>query len=336
MKAVQCVEPNRLAILDRSIPIPAAGEVLLRIRRVGVCGTDLHIFRGDQPYFEYPRVIGHELSGEVAAMGADIRTFSEGQAVYVIPYQHCGHCPACLRGQTNCCGRLRVLGVHIDGGLAEYVSAPERNVVPVGDITLDQAAMVEFLAIGAHGVRRGGVGADQRVLIIGAGPIGIAAAIFAGATDAEMIVTDVRQDRLDFVRQHVGASTELADAMLQSRLEALTHGDFFYVVIDATGSIGSMNQSLRWVGHGGRYVLLGLAQGALAFSDPEFHKRETTLLASRNAIRADFEHVVAAIAAGRVPTSTLNTHRGSFMDAQPLFETWSVPENHVIKGILEL
>jgi 2-desacetyl-2-hydroxyethyl bacteriochlorophyllide A dehydrogenase len=336
MKAVQCVEPNRFAILDRPIPTPAADEVLVRIRRVGICGTDLHIFRGDQPYFEYPRVIGHELSGEVAAMGAEASSVSEGQAVYLIPYLHCGDCSACRRGQTNCCRRLRVLGVHIDGGLAEYVSAPQHNIVPAKDMTLDQAAMVEFLAIGAHGVGRGNIGADQRVLIVGAGPIGIAATIFAEGMDAEVIVMDLRQDRLDFVEQHLSAATELADATLHFRLQAATHGEFFDVVIDATGSIESMNQSVRWVGHGGRYVLLGLAQGTLAFSDPEFHKREATLLASRNAVRADFERVAAAIAAGRVPTAALNSHRGSFMDAQHLFETWSVPENRVVKGILEL
>ena len=336
MKAVQCVEPNRFAILDRPVPVPAADEVLVKIRRVGVCGTDLHIFRGDQPYFEYPRVIGHELSGVVAALGAGVRDLSEGQAVYVIPYLHCGHCAACRRGQTNCCNNIRVLGVHIDGGLGEYVSVPKRNVVPAHDLTLDQAAMVEFLAIGAHGIARGKVGADERTLVVGAGPIGIAASIFAGVTGADVTVTDIRQDRLDFVQQHIGAKTELVDPALQARLTETTGGDFFDVVIDATGSIESMGDSLRWVGHGGRYVLLGLAQGKLSFSDPEFHKRETTLLASRNAVRADFERVAASIAAGAVPTAALNTHRGSFTDAQRLFELWSVPEHGVIKGILEV
>src|SRR5207247_4319911 len=153
MRVLQCVKPGSLVVIDRPEPAAGPGEVLVRIRRAGVCGTDLHIFEGSHPYLAYPRVIGHELSGEIAATGPGC-TIAPGQQVYVIPYLACGACVACRHGKTNCCQRIGVLGVHVDGGMAEYICVPERNVVAADGVTLDQAAMVEFLAIGAHAVRR--------------------------------------------------------------------------------------------------------------------------------------------------------------------------------------
>jgi threonine dehydrogenase-like Zn-dependent dehydrogenase len=157
MRAVLCEQPGRLVLVERPEPTPAAGEVLVRIGRAGVCGTDFHIFRGRQPYLEYPRVIGHELAGEIleAPAGGGL---TAGQRVAVIPYIACMECAACRRGRTNCCPRVRVLGVHVDGGLCDCLCVPERNVLPVGDLPLDHAAMIEFLAISAHAVRRAAPG----------------------------------------------------------------------------------------------------------------------------------------------------------------------------------
>ena len=178
MKAIVCEEPGRLALVERPEPKASEGEVLVRIRRAGVCGTDFHIFRGKQPFLTYPRVIGHELAGEVVEAPAG-SALSPGETVAIIPYLSCMRCIACRHGKTNCCQSIRVLGVHIDGGLCDFLAVPERNVVPVGDLSVDQAAMIEFLAISAHGVRRAALGDGDRVLVVGAGPIGMAALIFA-------------------------------------------------------------------------------------------------------------------------------------------------------------
>ena len=336
MKAIVCEQPGRLTLVDRPEPILSDGEALVRIRRVGVCGTDFHIFQGEQPFFEYPRVMGHELSGTVAAAPAG-SGLAEGQPVYVVPYLSCGECSACRKGLTNCCRRIRVLGVHQDGGMAEYLAVPARNLVPTGAISLDDAAMIEFLAIGAHGIRRGAVTSGERVLVVGAGPIGMAAVIAAKARGADVTVTDTRADRLGFAAERLDADAIVpAGEGAERRLDELTGGDFFDVVVDATGNAAAMRRGFGLVAHGGRYVLLSIVRDDIAFSDPEFHKRETTLLASRNALPEDFAEVVRLMTAGQVPTRALNTHRGPLADAPSLLPAWLRPEAGVVKAIIEL
>ena len=336
MRALECVKPGELAIAERARPRPQQGEVLVRIRRVGVCGTDFHIFEGSHPFLHYPRVIGHELSGEVAEAGAGSR-FKPGDPVYVIPYLACGRCVACRRGKTNCCQKIQVLGVHIDGGMADYVCVPEANVAAAEGVTLDQAAMIEFLSIGAHAMRRAAPRPGDRVLIVGAGPIGLGCALFATLQGGEVTVLDKRTDRLDFCRRNLNvAQTEAADAEVRERLAAGTNGEFFDVVVDATGNVKSMMAGLNYVAHGGTYVLVSVVREAIAFEDPEFHKRETTLLASRNALPQDFAEVFKAMRAGRVPTEALLTHRARLEEAPELFPVWIAPETGVIKAMIEI
>ena len=336
MKAVVCEEPGRLTLVERPRPEPGDGEVLVRVRRMGICGTDFHIFQGKHPYLEYPRVMGHELSGTVAAAPRG-SALAVDEPVYIVPYLSCGHCSACRKGLTNCCRTISVLGVHKDGGMAEYLAVPEANVVPASGISLDDAAMIEFLAIGAHGVRRGSVTADDRVLVVGAGPIGMAAIIFARGRGAHVTVMDTRDDRLGFTIDMLGTqATVRADEAAEQALDQLTGGDFFDVVIDATGNTAAMQRGFGFVGHGGRYVLVSVVRDTISFSDPEFHKRETSLLGSRNAQPEDFAEVVRQMIAGKVPTRALNTHRGSIVEAPALFQQWLRPEAGVIKAIVEI
>lgn len=336
MKALICEEPGRLSVISRPEPVPAEGEVLVRIRRVGVCGTDFHIFQGKHPFLEYPRVMGHELSGtvETAPAGSGL---SKGQNVYIVPYLSCGKCVACRRGVTNACQNIAVLGVHRDGGMAEFLCVPVSNVIPAGNASLDDAAMIEFLAIGAHGVKRGGITAQDRVLVVGSGPIGMSAIIFAKARGASVTVMDMREDRLAFTTESLGADhLLLANEEAEAKAKLLTDGDFFDVVIDATGNASAMQRGFGFVAHAGRYVLVSVVRTDITFSDPEFHKRETTLFASRNAQPDDFAEVVRQMDAGKVPTRALNTHRGALEDGAALFKDWLRPEAGVIKAILEV
>ena len=336
MKALICNEPGRLSLIERDIPVPADGDVLVRIKRVGICGTDFHIFQGKHPFLEYPRVMGHELSGTVEDAGGSTR-LKQGDNVYIVPYLSCGKCVACRRGVTNACQNIAVLGVHRDGGMCEYLCVPEGNVISAGKASLDEAAMIEFLAIGAHGVKRGGIQASDRVLVVGSGPIGMSAIIFAKARGADVTVMDVREDRLAFTIDALGANRILlANEDAEAQAKRLTDGDFFDVVIDATGNAGAMQRGFGFVAHAGRYVLVSVVRQDITFSDPEFHKRETTLFASRNAQPDDFAEVVRQMEAGRVPTAALNTHRGPLSDAPGLFTEWLRPEARVIKAILEV
>lgn len=336
MRVLQCVRPGVLAVVERPTPSRQPGEVLVRIRRAGVCGTDFHIYQGSHPFLVYPRVIGHELSGEVAEVGPGC-AMAVGQRVYVIPYLSCGTCVACRRGKTNCCQNIGVLGVHVDGGMAEYVCVTESNVGAADGVTLEQAAMVEFLAIGAHAMRRANPGPADRVLVVGAGPIGIGCILFARLRGAAVTVLDLRQDRLDFCVRELAADHAIAAGPDSARsLADITSGDFFDIVVDATGSARSMMAGLNYVAHGGVYVLVSVVREAISFEDPEFHKRETTLLASRNATPEDFLEVFRAMRQGLVPTDALLTHRARLEDSPERFPIWIAPESGVIKAMIEI
>jgi 2-desacetyl-2-hydroxyethyl bacteriochlorophyllide A dehydrogenase len=279
--------------------------------------------------------MGHELAGEIAEAPPGSR-FKPGDPVYVMPYLSCGQCSACRKSRPNCCRNIEVLGVHRDGGLAEYLALPEAFVCSADGVTLDQAAMIEFLAIGAHAVERAAIEPGSRVLVAGAGPIGIAAGLFAMLQGASVTALDSRQDRLDFCRDVLRVDNVVtSDQHAAERLQQLTHGDLFDVVFDATGNRHAMEAGFAYVGHAGSYVLLSVVNGNVAFSDPDFHRREMKLLGSRNATLSDFERVIQAMRDGAVPTHALNTHRATLTQFAEVLPTWMSPATGVIKAIIE-
>ncbi|WP_210644359.1 zinc-binding alcohol dehydrogenase family protein [Pseudomonas sp. Tri1] len=335
MLTVICNEPGSLTAIEREKPLRKPGEILIRVKRVGVCGTDLHIFTGNQPYLEYPRVMGHEFSGLVEETDS-ASDLAIGDVVYVMPYLSCGTCIACRQGKTNCCTRIQVLGVHCDGAFTEYLSVPHQFVHKAVGVSLDQAAMIEFLSIGAHAVRRSNVQAGKRALVVGTGPIGMAAAIFASLRGAQVTVLDTREDRLSFCRQHLNihAAVQIGEGDKQALAE-LTEGDFFDVVFDATGNARAMERGFEFIAHGGTYVMISVVRDSITFSDPEFHKREATLMGSRNATQEDFRHVEECLRNGLIPDAALNTHRLTLSDVAHSFSTLLDPKQGVVKAIIE-
>jgi 2-desacetyl-2-hydroxyethyl bacteriochlorophyllide A dehydrogenase len=336
MRALLCAEPGKLEIVERPKPSPGPNEALVRIRRAGVCGTDFHIFEGSHPFLNYPRVIGHELSGEIEATGPGCG-LRIGQRVRVIPYLSCGACVACRKGKPNCCQRIGVLGVHVDGGMADYVCVPEINLVAVDSLSFDQAAMVEFLAIGAHAIRRARIQKGDRVLVVGAGPIGVGCALFARLSGGVVTALDRREDRLAFCNETLGVEhTVVAGADTLDQLKALTDSDLYDVVIDATGNAKSIQAGFDYVAHGGTYVLVSVVLDDITFPDPKFHAREMSLLGSRNATREDFETVLTAMREGRIPTEKLATHRAPLAESPQRFEEWIRPDSGAIKALIEI
>ncbi len=327
MKTLICQAPGDFQLIDRARPAAQAGKVRVKIGHIGICGTDYHIYGGHQPFLEYPRVMGHELSGWALEATADGR-IKAGDLVVVNPYLTCGSCHACQIGKPNCCSNIAVLGVHTDGGMCEEIVVPKENLYAAEGLDPKAAAMVEFLAIGAHGVRRASIRPGSEALIVGAGPIGIGAALFAEIAGASVTLRDTSASRLDLARK------VLPQARFELVAEAVPHA--YETVFDATGNIHAMNAGLQWLAHGGAYVLLSVVKGDLQFADPEFHKRETTLIASRNALKVDFEHVIAQIKSGRVPVTALATHETSLEGALTNLPLWAEDRGTLIKAIIRV
>lgn len=337
MKTLVCQSPGHLEYGLGEKPTLTSGQAIIKIRRIGICGTDLHAFEGTQPYFEYPRILGHELAGElVAADGAP--GFAVGEAVTFIPYFNCGSCFACRSGRPNCCATLQVCGVHTHGGMVEYLSVPSALLVHGQGLSFDELALVEPLAIGAHGVRRAGIQAGEFVLVVGAGPIGLGAMAFARLAGARVIALDINESRLAFCRQHLGVEHALhaGSPELAKQLARITQGDMPVVVMDATGSQKAINQAFAYLAHAGRYVLIGLQKGDIQFSHPEFHKREATLMSSRNATREDFELVIRALKQKLIEPGVFITHRVAFDQVKTSFASWLEPATGVVKAVVEL
>lgn len=337
MKTLVCTQPGQFDYEDISLPHLKADHALIQVKRIGICGTDLHAYEGTQPFFNYPRILGHELSGELVDFD-NAPGFEKGDAVSVIPYFSCGSCIACRRGKPNCCTDIQVFGVHIDGGMKEYIAVPSKYLLHGEGLSYDELALVEPLAIGAHGVRRAGVQAGDYVLVIGAGPIGLGTMEFARIAGANVIALDVNEARLDFCRRHlnVHAAVNALDSTVADQLKEITAGDMPTAVIDATGNLKAINNAIHYLAHGGNYVLIGLQKEPFSFSHPEFHKRETTLMSSRNATREDFEHVIKSMKAGLVDPKTYITHTVAFHEVKDNFASWLKPETGVIKAMVHL
>jgi 2-desacetyl-2-hydroxyethyl bacteriochlorophyllide A dehydrogenase len=337
MKTLVCIRPGEFDYKNDKDPQEEKGNAIIKIRKVGVCGTDLHAFEGTQPYFSYPRILGHELSGEIVSINSGSK-FSAAQIITLIPYFNCGGCNACRSGKTNCCTSLSVYGVHTDGGMREFVSVPEKFLIDGRGLNLEELALVEPLAIGAHSIRRADVLPGQHVLVVGIGPIGLGIIEFAKIAGAIVTVIDVNEFRMDFCRKNSSADHILngKDPHVKELVSEITKGAMPDVIIDATGNLAAMNNSFNYMGHGGKYVLVGLQKGEISFSHPEFHKREGTLMSSRNATPEDFNYVINCISKKLIDPVKFITHRVAFGEVGEKFETWLQPETGVIKSMITM
>ncbi len=341
MKAIQLEKPGHFRPLDIPEPAPPGpGEALVRIHRIGICGTDYGGFLGKMPFFTYPRIPGHELGVEVLAVADDVTNVAPGDRCSVEPYLNCQHCYSCRRGLTNCCETHRTLGVMCDGGMVERYLIPARKLHISTRLTYDQLALVETLAIGCHAIDRGHLQPGEHVLIIGAGPIGLSAIEFAKVAGAKTIVLDINEARLDFCKTTMGVDHTIharGEAEIMTALQAITNGELADVVVDATGSNKSMSSALGYCAYGGRLVYVGITQHELSFLHaPVMHRRELSIHASRNALSRDFTRIIHLIEEGKINTQPWITHHAKFDDIIAEFPTWLKPESGVIKAIVEV
>ena len=325
MKTIVLDKPGELRKTETDSPIDVpTGYALVRVNRVGVCGTDWHAYRGDQPFFSYPRILGHELGVVVERVNDAGSNLKPGDRCAVEPYLNCGHCIACRASRPNCCVDLKVMGVHVDGGMRERVLVPTAKLHRSEKLSLDELALVEPLSIGCHAVDRAGITVGERVLIIGAGPIGLSVIPFATAAGGKVTVMDISPSRLEFCRTKLGVATtvDVAD-------------DLPTCVIDATGNPKSMARCFDLAAHGGRIVFVGLFQGDLTFNDPNFHRRELTLLATRNSRPVDFERIIGMMERGEIDAKSWITHRAAVDQLLEEFPKWLAPDAGLVKAMIE-
>jgi 2-desacetyl-2-hydroxyethyl bacteriochlorophyllide A dehydrogenase len=337
MRSLVCASPGSFFYKEINAPVLQPKHAIIKINRIGICGTDLHAYEGTQPYFNYPRILGHELSGDLIDAD-DADGFVPGEMVTVIPYFNCGICIACRNGKPNCCVNIKVCGVHIDGGMVDYLSVPSYSLMHNDGLNYDELALIELLAIGAHGISRANILPNEFVLIIGAGPIGLGTMEFARIAGARVIAMDINDDRLEFYKNNLNAEHIINPSKdnVVERLMEITNGDMPTVVIDATGNQKAINNGLQYLAHGGKYILIGLQKNEIVLSHPEFHKRETTLMSSRNATRQDFEQAINCIKKKLINPSIYITHRVKFDKVADVFNSWLDPKNGVIKAIVEM
>ena len=322
MRQIVLTAPGEL--VERQVPPPKAptGEALLRIRRVGVCGSDFHAFAGRHPAYTYPRVLGHELAGEVVEVGSNGNGIKAGDRCAIDPYVNCGVCAACKAGRSNCCDHLTVLGIHVDGGMQSLLPVRVNLLHKSSILSLDQLAMVETLGIGAHAVARSELKSGENALVIGAGPIGLGVVIFAKVAGASVRVIEPNPFRRTFAEKLGAEAMDRADGRLAN------------VVFDATGSAESMGKSLAHVAPAGRMVFVGLTRDPISIDDALFHKREVTLYASRNS-RDQFPRIIHMMEDRKIDTASWITDRMGLGEV-PLRLKDLPAKSNLIKGLVEL
>ena len=340
MKAILLEEPKqfRQIEIDEAAP-PTAGEALVAVHRVGICGTDISGYLGKMPFYSYPRIPGHELGVEVLEVGSDVTNVKPGDRCSVEPYMNNPKSFASQRNQENCCDELQVLGVHVDGGLRPRFVLPARKLHVSTSLAMEQLALVETLGIGCHAVDRCSPQAAEQVLVIGAGPIGLSVIEFVKLSGATTIAMDMNEQRLAFCKETMGVDhtiTFSGDGTETDALRELTDGNLPTIVIDATGNSSSMSQALNYVAHTGKLVYVGITTDEICFRQPLMHAKELTLLASRNALPRDFQRIIRLIEEGQIDTQPWITHHTPFDEMIDHFESYTKPETGVIKAIVEV
>ena len=280
---------------------------MLQVNKVGICGTDLHAYSGNQAFFTYTRILGHELATEVLETGENERGIKAGDMVVIMPYISCGKCIACRNGKPNCCTDIQVLGIHTDGGMQEQITVPSDILLPANNLTNDQMAIVEPLAIGAHAVRRANIKKGEIVAVVGCGPIGIGIMKLAQIAGAKVIALDMNDQRLQYAKEKIGVdyTVNVGDDPV-SKVSEITNAELCTAVFDATGHKLALESGPNYMAHGGRFVLVGLSKGELTFTHPSIHAKEMTLMCSRNATTEDFEFVIDVL--DQFPTESFITH----------------------------
>jgi 2-desacetyl-2-hydroxyethyl bacteriochlorophyllide A dehydrogenase len=330
MKTVVLEQPGRFTLTETAQPgAPGPDEVLVRVLTVGICGTDLHAFEGTQPFFTYPRILGHELAVEVIETGDGVGDFRPGDLCAVNPYMTCGKCAACVCGRTNCCVKMCVIGVHSDGGMRDLILLPAKQMYKCEKLPPEQIPLVETLAVGIHAVGRAAVQRGERAIVAGAGPIGLSVIEFLRLASADIAVVEKMSERLAFAVRHYGLK-RYYPSHEEARQEEPS-----MLVFDCTGDRSSMEQSIHLLQQGGKLIFVGLINDHVSLFDPDIHRREATILASRNSTPAEHHRVLQSMESGQIDIGGWPTEYARPTTIHQRFPAWLHREAGVVKAVVD-
>jgi len=337
MKAVVLEGPGQAAL--KSVPeLPAAGadEILLAVRRIGLCGSDLNSYRGRNPLVSFPRIPGHEVAAVVAEANPAHPEWQPGTAVTLSPYTNCGRCASCLRGRPNACQFNQTLGVQRDGALTQFIAIPAERLYRA-DLTLKELCLVEPLTVGFHAAARGRVAPGDTVAVFGCGGVGLGAVAGAGFRGASVIGVDLDDAKLAIARK-AGAEHAIntASGDLHGQLADLTHGRGPDVIIEAIGLPQTFRAAVEEVAYTGRVVYIGYAKEQVAYETRLFVQKELDILGSRNALPEDFRDVIRMLEAHRFPVEEAVTHVVPMEEAPDILEAWSREPARFSKIMIEV
>lgn len=337
MKAIVIDAPGELTLKEIERPFPAPGEVLVQLKFVGFCGSDLSTYLGKNPMVAYPRIPGHEISGLIAELGEEVpEGYAIGDAVTVVPYTNCGKCASCRRGRTYACRNNQTLGVQRHGAMQEYISVPWEKILQAPGLNELELAMVEPLTVGFHAIRRGRVEPSDVVMVLGCGMIGAGAIAGAAGRGARVIAVDIDDHKLELASL-LGAS-HLINSLssdLHAELERLTGGDGPDVVIEAAGNPLTYRAAVDEVAFTGRVVCIGYAGSEVSFATKLFVQKEIDILGSRNASPEDFREVIAYLEKGTFPLERMITEKINPEDASGSVKQWAADPGKVMKILVE-
>ena len=339
MKAICIKEPGQVVIQEMEMPVRKPGEALLKLLYGGICGSDLGSYRGANAYVSYPRVPGHEFSAEIIEIDENDKGLKPGMIVTCNPYFNCGSCYSCRRGLVNACTDNQTMGVQREGAFAEYITMPIERIYDGKGLDPKVLALIEPFCISYHGVSRADVKPGERVLVVGAGTIGVLAAVAAKAKGAEVTICDVAPDKLDYAFQTFGLDHKLLNdspEAFEKGVAELTNGDGFDVTIEAVGLPNTFQNCLDAACFGARVVLIGVSKRNIDdFFFTIIQKKELNIYGSRNAMKKDFLELIDLVKGGGVTLDKIVTNTYKWTDAPQAFADFAANAGKMLKVVID-
>ena len=338
MKTIIINNPGEVDIIEQAMPVRKQGEALLKILYGGICGSDLGTYRGTFAYASYPRIPGHEFSAEIIEIGDNDRNLKPGMIVTCNPYFNCGHCYSCQRGLVNCCTSNETMGAQRDGAFSEYITMPIERIYDGKGLSAKTLALIEPFCISYHGISRANIQSNDKVLVIGAGTIGVLAAVAAKAKGAKVYISDVAENKMNYAIETFGLDGGILNDSPENfikRVEEITNGNYFDVTIEAVGLPSTFQACIDAAAFGARMVQIGVGKRTHEFDFTLLQKKELNVYGSRNALKKDFLELIDLVKSEKVDLEKIVTNTYNLDEADKAFQDFSKNAASMLKVVIK-